>query len=88
MPTTLSLDLTADPIINLSDLGDYVPSSRGRRISMDTALRWAKHGVRGRGGRIVKLETFFLAGRRVTTKQRIERFILEQQTAEPVPAGT
>jgi hypothetical protein len=46
--------------------------------------RWRLTGVKGENGQRVKLETIKIGGRRYTSKEAVERFILAQN-AMPAP---
>jgi len=66
-----------------------VPSTRqGRPVTLSCLLRWVLHGVRGPGGRRVRLEAARLAGRWITTPAALRRFVVAQTPpldAEPAP---
>lgn len=82
----------------LSDVSpDFIPMPKipnfvpGPRIHPATGLRWCLYGLR-RNGRIIKLATTLIGGRRYTTPSDIERFLSEcngrecnGETTEPVP---
>ena len=50
----------------------------GKPHTLSWAYRAAMHGCRGADGQRVKLETFTLAGKLITTKSAIGRFIARQ----------
>lgn len=52
----------------------------GVQISAKTALRWCLHGIRG-----VRLESVKVAGRRMTSREAIRRFITATQREQDRP---
>ena len=43
-----------------------------------TLYRWATKGLQSRSGRRIRLETMFIGGTRVTSKEALERFFLHK----------
>lgn len=54
-------------------------TAEGIQITAKTALRWVIHGVRG-----VRLESIKVAGRRMTSRQAIRRFVANTQNEQGV----
>lgn len=52
----------------------------GKPTHSSTVTRWATKGVKLADGQVIKLESFRLNGRLVTSRQAIIRFIQAQQT--------
>lgn len=63
-----------------STLGTF---SGGKRIHPSTVSRWITDGVKVAGGRVVRLESVRIAGRLVTSKAAVIRFIVAQQGGAP-----
>lgn len=59
--------------IPISDVPRYIP---GRRVHRATVWRWSLSGLR-RNGKVVKLSTRLIGGRRYTTRVDIDRFLAE-----------
>ncbi|WP_439630911.1 DUF1580 domain-containing protein [Gemmata sp.] len=57
----------------------------GKRVAPSTITRWIGDGVKLAGGRVVRLEAVKIAGRLVTSKQAVVRFIVAQQATAPAP---
>lgn len=54
----------------------------GRRVHLSTALRWAQRGCRG-----VRLQTWVLGGRRLTTQAAVREFIAARTDAARQPVS-
>lgn len=78
-----------ETLLTLAQAAKRFPSdSRTGHLDPATLWRWATRGVRLPDGRRLKLETFKLAGRFLTSEQAIERFVRAQNDeppASPVP---
>lgn len=75
------IDIASENIIKLSDACGYFPPEG---VSTATIARWIQRGVRG-----VTLETIVIGGRRLTSREAIERFISAQNAADaPAPVIT
>lgn len=69
------LRLLTEKLISYAQAAKIVPPSRqGRPVSPATLSRWAKNGVRGSDGTIVRLESIRLGGRSLTTVEALARF--------------
>jgi len=67
--------------IGLNEVCALMPSRKpGKRIHFSAAWRWATKGIKTTDGRIVKLETARVAGRLVTTRSALARFLAAQQS--------
>jgi hypothetical protein len=89
----MSPSLLDETLMPLGRAARLLPSMRnGKPVSPATLWRWYKFGCRAAGGRVVKLQTWVLGGRRVTSREAIERFIaaLSDDTplSQPAPAST
>ena len=62
--------------LNLSAVADMFPGTRGAdRVSPITVFRWATRGTRTPDGRIVRLESFRIGNRLMTTAEALARYI-------------
>jgi hypothetical protein len=80
MATSLLLDeLRLGYGRTLRQAAALLPATRRERpVTPSCLVRWVRDGVRGPGGRRVRLEATRLAGRWVTTPQAIARFSAAQ----------
>lgn len=77
------LDITAEQLIRLEDVANYIPSRRkGKRLQRAVIFRWAKSGAGG-----VVLESQKIGGSWYTSVQAIQRFVERQNSfsADPQP---
>ena len=78
----MSINPNSEDVVTLTEAARLLP----RRPNVATLWRWRKAGIRG-----VRLETMMYGGRRVTSREALDRFF-ERVTAaadgEPVPAVT
>ena len=75
----MSIELRNETIINLSQVGNYLPPGRrGKRVSLSCALRWILNGVRLASGEVVRLEAVRVGGRWITSVEALERFATAQ----------
>jgi hypothetical protein len=73
-----------ETLLTLAQAAKRFPSdSRTGHLDPATLWRWATRGVRLPDGRRLKLETFKLAGRFLTSEQAIERFVRAQNDDSP-----
>jgi hypothetical protein len=63
------LDITREKAISLKDAAMMIPGMEGKAVHWRTVWKWAYYGLRG-----VLLETAMVGGRRVTTKEALQRF--------------
>lgn len=63
----------SEDYVPISDVPRYIP---GRRIHAATAWRWGQRGLL-RNGKVIKLSTELIGGRRYTTRANIDRFLAE-----------
>jgi hypothetical protein len=80
-PLTDRIDrLTTEGAIGLAAAARVFGSFRnGANTSPTTLYRWATRGVRVRDGRRVRLESFRVGGRLMTSRPACLRFLAEQQ---------
>lgn len=84
----MAICIQTEEIISLTQAARELPSLRNNRpVAPPTIWRWANYGVKA-GGQIIKLEMTSLAGRTVTSRQAVQRF-LEQcaaaRSGKPIP---
>ena len=77
----MSIDPTKETLVTFSDARCAFPG--GRRVSLATLHRWRLSGVRG-----ARLETCLIGGRRHTSRQAIDRFIVAGNTDDTPAAPT
>lgn len=85
----MSSSLLNEDLMPLGRAARLLPSMRdGKCVSPSTFWRWYRNGCRAVDGRLVKLQTWMIGGRRVTSREAIERFIaaLSDDTPLPQPA--
>ncbi len=70
----ISLD---EQLVGLSDVPGMLPSIGGKRVHRATVYRWVQRGIRGH-----RLEALCVGGRRVTSRQALDRFF-QALTGEP-----
>lgn len=75
----MAIDLESETLISLTEAAALVPY---RRPHLSALYRWCDAGVRG-----VRLETARVAGRRVTSRQALQRFFARLNHEEPEAAG-
>lgn len=71
----MSIDPTKETLVTFSDARCAFPG--GRRVSLATLHRWRLSGVRG-----VKLETCLVGGRRHTSREAVDRFIVAGNSSD------
>lgn len=75
----------SEGLISLSQAAKRIPSTRGdRTVHPATIWRWAKHGYRLPGGRVVKLEIVRIGYGYATTEAALDRFIHAMTNPEPI----
>lgn len=87
----MSLSILSEQIISLSQAARELPSLRNNRpVAAPTIWRWTRHGVKA-GDKMIKLETTWLAGRAVTSREAVKRFLEEcaaGRSGMPIPERT
>jgi hypothetical protein len=76
------IDIQNEDLITLIQAArQQPPGRRGRPVHVSTIVRWADRGIRG-----VRLETVRIGGRRLTSRQALQRFAdrLTGADSEPV----
>ena len=66
-----------EDLVPLSKCPSHLEKRLGKRVHIISVHRWANKGVAG-----VKLATLYIAGRRYTSKEAIERFFVESTRAK------
>ena len=81
---SLTTNLLTDKI-SLAQGARLLPSlTRGRPVSPATLWRWAKYGSRAADGTLVRLQTWRIGGRCVTSADAIQSFVAALSgTADP-----
>lgn len=73
----MAINFQTDQVISLTQAARELPCLRaGRPVAPPTLWRWAKHGVHA-NGQTIRLETTSLAGRTVTSREAVARFLAE-----------
>jgi hypothetical protein len=69
------IDLASQRVFPLAELPNHVPPRRGGKpLHVATAFRWAKQGVRGQDGTLVRLPTLRVAGTKCTSLEALQWF--------------
>jgi hypothetical protein len=82
----MTIDITAEQLIPLSEAADRIPRRRrGRKTAVSTLYRWADKGVRG-----VVLETLQCGGSLCTSMPALQRYFdrLSTQRTSQASRGT
>jgi hypothetical protein len=74
------IDREHEPLLPLATA---IERATGQRVHLTTALRWASRGSRG-----IRLETWVLGGRRLTSEAAVHRFVRASTEARQVTADT
>ncbi|NLF67444.1 MAG: DUF1580 domain-containing protein [Candidatus Anammoximicrobium sp.] len=78
----MSIDISRESLLTLTEAAKTLPT----RPAISSLHRWRLRGVRG-----VKLETALLGGRRVTSREALERFaaaVTNAAEGDPAPVRT
>lgn len=77
-------EILAGDALSLSGAGRLLPATRGQRLTTapQTVWRWARFGARSPDGRMVRLEAARVAGRWLTSRAAVARFIMAMTEAE------
>lgn len=73
------IDRETETLLTLQEAADSLPAIGGRKPHWRTVYGWHWKGLRG-----VRLETVVVAGRRLTSREAIDRFI-QRTTADREP---
>ena len=76
----MSIDLTCEQLLSLTDAAKALPPIDGRRPHISTIWRWCRRGVRG-----VRLEYVRLGHRVCTTREALGRFAQRLADADEQP---
>jgi hypothetical protein len=83
--SSISIDIFTEHVISLAQAAKLFPPARQEKpIGPNAVWHWVNRGVRLADGRTVRLEAIQVAGRWLTSKQAISRFIMAQQPGETV----
>jgi hypothetical protein len=74
--------ILSESLLTLRDAARELPGRGGKRVHIATVWRWAKRGVRGH-----RLETTLVGGTRCTSRQAVQRFLLQLNGGDPQPSG-
>lgn len=75
-----------ETILSLHDATQLIPSNcAGKRINFSTVWRWALKGIIAQDGTRVRLEIVKCGGRRLTSKEALERFVTALTTTSRQP---
>jgi hypothetical protein len=86
--TPLAIDLDEELALPVAAAARWLPAVRGtKHVHPRTIARWANEGLISAAGTRVVLETFFLGGTRVTTKEAVKRFLARLNDGEPYSVG-
>jgi len=73
------IDLTNEELLSLPETARRLPPGRsGKTVHLSTIMRWILRGVRGLGGKPVRLEAIRLGGRWLTSVEALQRFVAAQ----------
>lgn len=89
-PTHLSqilAEVLAGDGLSLAEAAKLIPCGKGKRTAPSTLWRWSKAGIRLADGAKVYLETARVAGRYVTSRAALGRFLARQNEDEPAGQG-
>lgn len=82
-----TLDLSKDKLLTPVAAAALIPCRNpGKQTHPDTVKNWMRYGLTLPDGRVLKLESVWMAGRRLTSVKAVERFVLAQQGGPEVPA--
>jgi hypothetical protein len=82
----LSVDFLTEQVVSLAQAAKlFPPARRGRPVTPNAIWRWVSHGVRLEDGRTVRLGAVRVAGRWLTSKEAIVRFVAAQQLTPTAP---
>ncbi len=73
----MPINLQTEQLISLVQAARELPCLRNNRpVAPPTIWRWTRYGVRA-GGRVILLEVSSIAGRTVTSREAVQRFLAE-----------
>ncbi len=73
--------LKGERVVQLPEAANLLRQTTGASYHPATLNRWARFGVRG-----VRLESILVGGRRLTSKQALDRFINRLNAADEPPS--
>ncbi len=77
----MPIDLQREQLLSFADAARLLPdTARGKKLGTATIWRWATRG-RVIGGRRIKLDNVVLGGRRVTSREALDRFATQMTEA-------
>jgi hypothetical protein len=80
--------LTTEGLVSMAAIARMLGELRGRRpVHPSTPYRWATKGVRTKDGRVIRLEYITLAGRPVSSRAALLRFLAAQQDTPPASSS-
>jgi hypothetical protein len=84
----MPIDPATEVLLPLAEAAGRLPRLRGgRAVATSTVWRWARRGVRGRGGALVRLEVLKLGGTCCTSDEALLRFFRTLSADDPQPPG-
>jgi hypothetical protein len=81
----MAIDLSKESLLSFAQAAKLLPNGRENRpVNPSTLWRWARVGCRANDGRLVRLETFRIGGRSITSREALQRFFdALSQSSEP-----
>jgi len=77
----MSRSILREKWLGLHEIAKLVPSCRhSGHLTPNAIYRWATRGVRSASGQTIRLESVRVAGRILSSREALERFILAQST--------
>jgi hypothetical protein len=82
-------ELFVEKMLSMSQAARMLPSLRGGKTPHpNTLIRWAKAGLKSKGGRIIRLETYRIGGTTCTSLNALRQFFDLLNDVEPVDPPT
>jgi hypothetical protein len=84
----MSINIFEESLLTFAQAARILPKTdRGTRVHISSIWRWARAGLKGTSGMVVRLETVKVGGRRCTSKEALQRFLdrLQDQLPEISP---
>ena len=80
----------SESVLTLAEAASLIPSGYGRHVARQTILRYVKNGARRPGGERVVLDAQWIAGRYLTSREAVTRFLsaLSQSPTAAKPIRT
>jgi hypothetical protein len=77
-------ELFVEKMLSMSQAARMLPSLRGGKTPHpNTLIRWAKAGLKSKGGRIIRLETYRIGGTTCTSLNALRQFFDLLNDVEP-----